>query len=92
MILCTVSTERTDQQLDEIKDAAAVPADFPRPANLSAVPGAQEKFVMTRYKRRFYSLGCTPHELLERWNACEDLARQLSAKSLESKSGKSSHM
>jgi hypothetical protein len=47
---------------------------------------------MTQYNRRFYSPGCTPPELWERWDVCEDLAKQLSAKSLESKAGKRAHM
>ncbi len=89
-----MNTELGDEQQDESEAAlfAALPSDFPRPTNLGAVSGAQAKFLMTRYHGRFYSPGCTPPELLERWSACEDLAQQLSVKSLESKSGKRSHM
>ncbi|WP_156895512.1 hypothetical protein [Massilia putida] len=71
---------------------AQVPADFPRPVHLSAVSGAQPKLLMTEYKGRFYSPGCTPPEIFAKWDMCEDLARQMSAKSLESKAGKRSHM
>lgn len=71
---------------------AQVPADFPRPVHLGAVSGAQPKLLMTEYKGRFYSPGGTPPEIFARWDMCEDLARQMSAKSLESKAGKRSHM
>ncbi len=76
----------------EVAVEAAPPADFPRPVHLGAVPGAQPKLLMTQYQGRFYVPGCTPPELLERWNICEDLAQQLVAKSLESKTGKRAHM
>lgn len=71
---------------------ALVPVDFPRPVHLGAVPGAQPKLVMTKYEGRFYSPGCTPPEIFKRWEVCEDLAKQFSAKSLQSKAGKRSHM
>ncbi|MGB9109842.1 MAG: hypothetical protein WCC39_14265 [Telluria sp.] len=71
---------------------AQVPADFPRPAYRGAVPGVQPKLLMTQYKGRFYVPGCTPPEIFQRWDVCEDLAKQLSAKSLESKAGKRSHL
>lgn len=69
-----------------------VPVDFPRPLHHGAVSGAHPKLLMTSYNGRFYSPGCTPPELYRRWDACEDLARQLAEKSLESKAGKRSHM
>jgi hypothetical protein len=69
-----------------------VPLDFPRPLHLGAVPGAQPKFLAVQYDGRFYSPGCTPPELYERWTVCEDLAQQLAEKSLESRLGKRSHM
>jgi hypothetical protein len=69
-----------------------VPIDFPRPVHHGAVSGAQPKLLLTSYKGRFYSPGCSPPELFQRWDACEDLARQLAEKSLESKAGKRSHM
>lgn len=71
---------------------AQVPVDFPRPAHRGAVPGVQPKMLMTQYKGRFYVPGCTPPELFQRWDVCEDLAKQLSAKSLESQAGKRSNM
>lgn len=89
-----MNTENGDEQQDESEAAlfAALPSDFPRPIHLGAVPGAEAKFLMTRYRGHFYSPGCTPPELLERWNNCEDLAQQLAVKSRESKAGKRSHM
>lgn len=71
---------------------AQVPSDFPRPVHLGAIGGAQPKLLMVKYNGRFYSPGCTPPELYERWNNCEDLARQLATKSLESKAGKRAQM
>ncbi len=91
-----MSTELGDEQQDETeKEAAlfaALPSDFPRPPNLSSVSGAQEKFSMNCYRGRFYSPGCSPPELLERWDNCEDIAQQLAVKSIESKTGKRAHM
>ena len=83
-------TDKSDVE-DDVQ-YAQVPADFPRPMHHGAVPGVQPKLLMTQYKGRFHLPGCTPPELFQRWDVCEDLAKQLSAKSLESKSGKRSHM
>lgn len=69
-----------------------VPVDFPSPMHHGAVAGAHPKLLMTSYQGRFYSPGCSPPELFQRWSTCEDLARQLAEKSLESKAGKRSHM
>lgn len=54
--------------------------------------GAHPKLLMTSYQGRFYAPGCTPPELRERWDVCEDLAQQLAVKSRESKDGKRAHM
>lgn len=83
-------TDRTDATDDA--RFAQVPADFPRPVHHGAVPGVQPKLLMTQYKGRFYLPGCTPPELFQRWDVCEDLAKQLSAKSIESKAGKRAGM
>lgn len=69
-----------------------VPADFPRERISGVVPGAQPKFVGTLYHGKYYLFGCTPPEVFDRWCMCEDLAMQLSARCLASKSGKRSHM
>lgn len=76
---------------DDVK-FAQIPADFPRPVHLGAVPGALPKLLMTEFRGRYFSPGCTPPEIWERWDACEDMAQQLCEKSLESKAGKRSHM
>jgi hypothetical protein len=71
---------------------AQVPLDFPRPVHHGTVSGAQPKLLMTQYQGRFYIPGCTPPEVFQRWDVCEDLAKQLSAKSIESKAGKRRHL
>jgi len=69
-----------------------VPADFPRPLYAGAISGAQPKLLMVQYNGRFYSPGCTPPELYERWDICEDLACKLATASLQSKAGKRAHI
>lgn len=69
-----------------------VPVDFPRPTHNGAVSGAHPKLLMTSYNGRFYLPGCSPPELYRRWDASEDLARQVAEKALESKAGKRSHL
>ncbi len=88
-----MSIDKTEQHVDD-EDAKydQVPVDFPRPHHFGAVPGAQPKLLMTRYKERYYVPGCSPPELYESWRICEDLATQLAEKSLESKAGKRAHM
>lgn len=88
-----MNDEANDSRLESIAaEFEQVPLDFPRPLHLGAVPGAQPKFLAVQFEGRFYSPGCTPPDLYERWTICEDLAQQLSAKSLESQVGKRSHM
>lgn len=69
-----------------------IPSDFPRTVRHAALPGSQPKLLVSKYKGHFYSLGCSPPELYERWEVCEDLAKQLAEKSTISKQGKRSHM
>lgn len=71
---------------------AQVPPDFPRPVHHGAVSGVQLKLLLTQYQGHFYIPGCTPPELFQRWDVCEDLAKQLSAKSIKSKAGKRRHL
>lgn len=73
-------------------DYAKLPFDFPRPISLGAVPGGQPKFLVTSYQGKFYPLGCTPPELYERWQICEEIVQELTIRSRESKAGKHSHM
>ena len=81
-----------DMTLNQKEKYGPVPEDFPRPLLAGAVTGAQPKVVMVEYLGEFYLPGATPPERYERWDTCEDLAKQLSVKSLESKAGKRSHM
>lgn len=68
------------------------PYDFPRPQHLGAVPGAQAKFLAVEYQGRFYSPGCTPPELYERWQHCVSLVEQFVPACVETKAGKRAHM
>lgn len=61
------------------KASQDVPEDFPRGTTAATVPGAQLKFNARRINGRFV-VGLTPEELYERWDLCEDLARQLAAR------------
>lgn len=65
-----------------------VPTDFPRPKHLGAVAGAQPKILVTQFQGRFYSPGCTPPELYERWQHCMSLVEQFVAACIETKAGK----
>ena len=71
---------------------AQVPAGFPRPQEMGAVPGAQEKFLAVEHQGRYYSPGCTPSELHERWHHCLDLVPQFVSSCIETKKGKRAHM
>lgn len=62
-----------------------VPTDFPRPVPEGAVAGVIPKFQMNYYGGKLYSPGCTPPEIFERWDICEDLAQQLRKSSLDAK-------
>lgn len=87
--------EKTDHETvpanDEL-DFSQVPVDFPCHEIRGTVSGCQPKLLLTQYEGKFYVAGCTPPELYRRWYRCEDLAKQLAAKSLESKRGKRSDM
>ena len=69
-----------------------VPADFPQPVHIGAIAGVQPKVLTVEYKGQFYPAGGIPPERYERWDICEDLARQIAQKSLASKAGKRAHM
>lgn len=73
-------------------DYTKVPDKFPRPCIPGAVSGVQPKLLLEEYGGQFYATGNTPPELYWRWARCEDIAEQLAAKALESKSGKRAHM
>jgi hypothetical protein len=71
---------------------AQVPIDFPRPVPAGAVAGVMPKSLLVDYGGKLYAPGCTPPELFERWDICEDLAQQLRSKSIEAKTGKRAYM
>lgn len=62
-------------------DMCGVPKDFPRGDTASTIPGAQPKFIARKIDGR-YVVGLTKEELHERWKYCEDLAKQLAARTL----------
>lgn len=66
---------------------AQVPVDFPRPVPVGAVAGVMPKSLLVDYGGKLYAPGCTPPEMFERWDICEDLAQQLRSKSIEAKTG-----
>ncbi|MBJ9658616.1 hypothetical protein I5588_29275 [Burkholderia multivorans] len=55
-----------------------VPDDFPRDQDLGSVTGVQPKLLVREVDGR-YQNGLTDEQLWVRHDACEDLARQLSA-------------
>lgn len=55
-----------------------VPDDFPRDQDLGSVTGVQPKLLVREVEGRYQS-GPTDEELWVRYDACEDLASQLSA-------------
>ncbi|NHZ44871.1 hypothetical protein [Massilia aquatica] len=71
---------------------AQLPAGFPRPHSAGALPGAQQKFVAVEYEGRFYSPGCTPPELHQRWQHCMQYVPQFVTSCIETKKGKRAHM
>lgn len=62
-------------------ETRGVPEDFPRGFSAACIPGAQLKFLARKIDGR-YVVGLTQEELHERWDYCEDLARQLAARTL----------
>ncbi|SHN44617.1 hypothetical protein SAMN05192549_12326 [Duganella sacchari] len=71
---------------------ALVPADFPIVAAHSSLAGAQPKLALVEFGGRYYQPGASPPEVLNRWEVCEDLARQLAERSLETEKGKYAHL
>ena len=53
-----------------------VPDDFPRESHAASLAGSQPKLA-ARLVHCTYVAGLSPEELLERYEACEDLAQQL---------------
>jgi hypothetical protein len=72
-------------------DFSMVPADFPKPAYTSALPGAQVKFSATKFGDKYYAAGTSPVEVFERWYSCEDYSHRLAASAKVAIAGKASH-
>lgn len=81
-----------EPETDDDPRYAQVPADFPRPVHLGALPGTQPKLLVVKFNGRYYPPGCTPREIWDRWDVCEYLAQQFCEKSLGNKAGKRAHM
>lgn len=62
-------------------DVQSVPDDFPSSFTASTLPGVQLKFIARKIDDR-YVVGLTKAELHERWAYCEDMAQQLSERTL----------
>ncbi|OWW18184.1 hypothetical protein AYR66_01815 [Noviherbaspirillum denitrificans] len=77
---------------DFVARLTEVPADFPRSVVHGAVAGETAKVRLVEYAGRYYEEGCTPPEIVTRWDGCEDLARQIAEKALASKHGKRKEM
>lgn len=63
-----------------------IPHDFPRGPAVASIPGTQAKFLARKINGR-YVVGLTDEELYERWDFCEDLAKQLAARTLRKQAG-----
>lgn len=50
------------------------------------------KSLLVDYGGKLFPPGCTPPEMFERWDVCEDLAQQLRSKSIEAKTGNRAYM
>lgn len=69
-----------------------LPDEFPSPRQVGAVPGAQTKFLAVEYEGRYYSPGCTPPELYDRWQHCLQYVPQFVTSCIETKKGKRKDM
>jgi hypothetical protein len=65
-----------------------VPDDFPHRPAITSLPGAQLKMVVTEFEGRFYAVGNSPPERVERYCYCLGLASWLAQKCLRNEHGK----
>lgn len=77
---------------DDESRYAEVPSDFPRPASFGTLPGTQPKLIVTEYKGKFYPPEGTPPEIYERWQNCEELAREFASESRKNKAANVTRM
>jgi len=71
---------------------AQVPEDFPRAPIAYSLSGVQEKLALVPFGGRLYQPGTSPPEVCERWDMCEDLAKQLAVRCKEVEHGKYKHI
>ncbi|KAE8754493.1 DUF2442 domain-containing protein [Paraburkholderia madseniana] len=71
-----------EQLLLEEKLSEQIPDDFPRDTTPASLSGSQSKLAARRIAGRIV-VGLTAPERYERWDLCEDLARQLVPKTLK---------
>ena len=71
-----------EQLLLEEKLSSQIPDDFPRDTMPASLSGTQPKLAVRKIAGRFV-VGLTGPELYQRWDLCEDLARQLVSKTLK---------
>lgn len=73
------------------RDLVGVPADFPWQLQTGSVSGAAPKLLLVRNDDGSYGTPrLSAEERTERWEICEDLAKQFAGAALKSKSGKRS--
>jgi hypothetical protein len=83
----------TDSSIQNVRPIdMLVPDDFPRPESIGAISGAIPKLLLVEYEGKLYPSGCTPLDILGRWDICEDLVQQFQSKCLETKRGKRADM
>jgi hypothetical protein len=61
----------------DLKNYPGIPMDFPFAGIGYALSGFQSKLNVVKFEGRFYEPGTTPPELLEAYEACEDMAQQM---------------
>lgn len=71
-----------EQLLLEETLSSQVPVDFPHDTTPASLSGTQPKLAVRKIAGRFV-VGLTGPELYQRWDLCEDLARQLVSKTLK---------
>jgi hypothetical protein len=76
--LCKCATETTPNSQEEDMTPRRVPDDFPREPDPGSVTGVQPKLLVREIDGRYQS-GLSEEQLWVRYDACEDLASQLSA-------------
>ena len=69
-----------------------IPENFPCTPSGYSLSGLQQKLALLRYEGKFYEPGAHPHEVYERWDIYEDLAKQFAQRCTEVEHGKFQHL